>query len=187
VLFGLGGGATLILWLLLQFMGRRLLNRGFTEGDATVGLPAEVAEREVVASGAEPYHDQPSPQGAVQILSILQRQGRLIDFLHEDLALYDDSQIGAAVRNIHQGCRDALREYVKVEQIFEEEEGVEVSVPTGFDSRAIRLTGKLTGNEPPFRGTLRHRGWRVTHIELPQSTMKQIEDWILAPAEVEVA
>jgi hypothetical protein len=120
------------------------------------------------------------------MLSILQRQGRLVDFLHEDLHRYEDSQIGAAVRGIHQGCKDALDEYLKVEPIFKEKEGIEVEVGTGFDSGAIRLTGNLTTDAPPFRGIVRHRGWRVTHVELPHSTMPQREDWILAPAEVEV-
>ena len=46
----------------------------------------------------------PSPLPAVQILAALQREGRLIDFLEEDLSAYEDAQIGAAVRNIHQGC-----------------------------------------------------------------------------------
>jgi hypothetical protein len=80
-----------------------------------------------------------------------------------------------------------LDEYLKVERVFEEEEeGIEVEVDSGFDSRAIRLTGNLTTDGPPFRGVVRHRGWRVTQIELPHSTMQQREDWILVPAEVEV-
>jgi hypothetical protein len=120
------------------------------------------------------------------MLSILQRQGRLVDFLYEDLSLYDDSQIGAAVRNIHQGCKEVLDEYVKLEPIFAEEEGTEVAVPAGFDARAIRLTGNLAGEDPPFRGILRHRGWCVAHVQLPPSTMKEEEDWILAAAEVEI-
>jgi len=186
VAFGLGAGLTLMLWLAVQFMGRRLLNRVRGEDGAALGGPPEVTVKEVGVSVTEPGVVQSSPQGAVQMLSILQRQGRLIDFLHEDLGLYDDSQIGAAVRNIHQGCKEALNEYLKLEPIFEAEEDNEIAVPTGFDSRAVRLTGDLKGGDPPFRGILRHRGWRVAHVQLPRSTMKQEEDWILAPAEVEV-
>jgi len=186
VVFGLGAGLTLMLWLAVQFMGRRLLNRVRGEDGAALGGPPEVAVKGVRVSETEPGVVQSSPQAAVQMLSILQRQGRLIDFLHEDLGRYDDSQIGAAVRNIHQGCKEALNEYLKLEPIFEAEEDNEIAVPTGFDSRAVRLTGDLKGGDPPFRGILRHRGWRVTHVQLPRSTMNQEEDWILAPAEVEV-
>ncbi len=186
VVFGLGAGLTLMLWLPVQFMGRRLLNRVRGEGGTALGGPPEVVAKEVEGSETEPVPVQSSPLGAVQMLSILQRQGRLIDFLHEDLGLYDDSQIGAAVRNIHQGCKEALNEYLKLEPIFETQEDSEIAVPIGFDSRAVRLTGDLKGGDPPFRGILRHRGWRVAHVQLPRSAMKQEEDWILTPAEVEV-
>src|SRR5207253_6846543 len=36
---------------------------------------------------------------AVQLLAILQREGRLLDFLQEDVDGYADAQIGAAVRD----------------------------------------------------------------------------------------
>jgi hypothetical protein len=125
-------------------------------------------------------------RGAVQMLAILQRQGRLIDFLREDLQMYDDAQIGAAVRTIHQESRQALDEHVKLEPIFSEAEGSMISVPSGFDPHAIRLTGSVVG-EPPFRGELRHRGWRVVSIDLPQPSDGREQQQILAAAEVEVA
>jgi hypothetical protein len=124
-------------------------------------------------------------RGAVQMLAILQRQGRLVDFLREDLQMYDDAQIGAAVRTIHQGCRQALDEHIKVEPIFTEAEGSSVSVPSGFDQHAIRLTGNVVG-QPPFRGELRHRGWRVVSIDLPQAADGRDQQPIVAAAEVEV-
>ena len=119
------------------------------------------------------------------MLAILQRQGRLIDFLQEDLSLYDDAQIGAAVRTIHEGCRQALAEHVKVEPIYNEAEGSTVTIQPGFDTRAIRLTGEVAG-EPPFRGALRHRGWRVARIDLPRQAQSQDKEMIVAAAEVEV-
>ncbi|MFP5213006.1 MAG: DUF2760 domain-containing protein, partial [Acidobacteriota bacterium] len=117
--------------------------------------------------------------------SVLQREGRLIDFLQEDLGLYEDAQIGAAVRGIHQGCRDALKEYVDLKPILEEGEGEEVTVLANFDSKSIRLTGNVAG-EPPFKGILRHRGWKIVRLELPKPTAEQQKDWVLAPAEVEI-
>lgn len=192
VIFGLGGLGTLILWLIVHLQGRGLAGR--LERTAPPPLPAHAAfaqeEKEEAFIAEAPLQATvvpaaPSPQPAVQVLSILQRQGRFIDFLQEDLTLYEDSQIGAAVRSIHQGCREALRDHVQLKPIFSDAEGDEVSIASGFDPRSIRLTGNVTG-DPPFTGILRHRGWRVERLELPQATIEQKTDWVIAPAEVEI-
>jgi hypothetical protein len=196
--FGVGGLFTLLLWVLVMFQGRGLVNRVQRDIAAApapsreTGREGKKARREEAKSREqappqplEQIPPQPSPQPAVQMLSILQREGRLIDFLQEDLSLYEDAQIGAAVRSIHQGCKDALSEHVDLKPIFEQAEGSDVTVPSGFDSRAIRLTGNVSG-DPPFKGVIRHRGWRVAKIELPQPTSEQKKDWVVAPAEVEV-
>jgi hypothetical protein len=162
-----GGVLTLILWLLVFSLGRRLPRQ----------VPIETAPAKV-------SEGRPSPEAAVQMLAALQREGRLIDFLQEDLSSYEDSQIGAAVRNIHTGCKEALKEHMEIRPVLVEKEGAAVTIPPGFDARAIRLTGNVTG-DPPFRGILRHRGWQVEHIRLPQSG-EQKNHWILAPAEVEI-
>ncbi len=109
----------------------------------------------------------------------------MIDFLQEDLNLYEDAQIGAAVRSIHAGCRQALNEHVSLNPIYDADEGAQVTVEAGFDAAATRLTGAISG-QPPFTGVLRHRGWRVVKMELPQLSPGQEKDWVLAPAEVEV-
>ena len=186
--FGVGGITTLFLWLTVMFQGRRLLDRAAGEASPTVSLKPDhgKAKPRPEAEQSPPRESAPpSLQPAVQMLSILQREGRLIDFLQEDLGAYQDSQIGAAVRNIHQGCKDALTEHVDLKPIYEESEGVAVTVPPGFDSRAVRLTGNVAGN-PPFKGVLRHRGWRVARMELPKTAAGRKEDMIVAPAEVEV-
>jgi len=195
--FGVGGVFTLVLWLFVLFQGRGLVNRAQKEAAALPAPSREAARegkkvprveakvREQAPAPPEPAPAPPSPQPAVQMLSILQREGRFIDFLQEDLSLYEDAQIGAAVRNIHQGCKDALAEYVDLKPIYEQAEGSDVTVPPGFDSRSIRLTGNVVGN-PPFKGIIRHRGWRVAKIELPQPTSEQKKDLVVAPAEVEV-
>jgi hypothetical protein len=125
----------------------------------------------------------PSDAAAIQILSILQRKGRLIDFLQENLSAYDDAQIGAAVRNIHAESKAALAEHVTLEPIYTDAEGSAVTVQPGFDANAVRLVGNVTG-EPPFRGTLVHRGWRVAKIDLPKQTSDK--EKVIAPAEVEI-
>ena len=122
---------------------------------------------------------------AVQMLALLQRDGRLIDFLEEDVSSYPDGQLGAAARTIHSSCRQVLDRYVKLEPILPSDEDHPVTVPAGFDPAAIKLVGNVSG-VPPVRGLLRHRGWRVSQVTLP-SLPHGLGRSIVAPAEVEVA
>ena len=103
---------------------------------------------------------------AVQMLALLQRDGRLIDFLSEDVSPYPDSQLGAAVRTIHASCRQVLDRYLKLEPVISSEEDQPVTVPAGFDPATVKLLGNVVG-QPPVKGLLRHRGWRVTEVRLP--------------------
>jgi hypothetical protein len=121
---------------------------------------------------------------AVQVLSLLQKKGRLIDFLQEDISGYEDGQIGAAVRNIHKGCKEAVEEYITIEPIMQETEGSDITVEKGFDPSVIRLTGNVTG-EPPFKGVLRHSGWHVSSSSLPVLPDNQ-DLSVIEPAEVEM-
>ncbi len=190
VVFGLGGLVTIALWLSLLLAGRRLIGEESGAQEEGVGPSEEPLKKEVKRLEKELYAAQkaaskPSPAPAIQILSILQRQGRLVDFLEEDLSLHEDSQIGAAVRSIHQGCKEALSQNVGLEAVYSEEEGTEVTIQPGFDPQAVRLTGNVQG-DPPFQGVLRHRGWRVVRMDLPLKSPDREIDWILAPAEVEI-
>jgi hypothetical protein len=121
---------------------------------------------------------------AVQMLALMQRDGRLIDFLAENIAAYPDAQLGAAVRRIHESCRAVLNQYVTLEPVLNSEEDQPVTVQPGFEPAAIKLIGNVAG-EPPIRGLLRHRGWRVKQINLPRLPHGRGRA-IVAPAEVEV-
>ena len=120
---------------------------------------------------------------ALRLLALLQQEGRLVDFLEEDLAAYPDDQIGAAARAIHQGCRAVLRERLDLAPILLGGEGATVTVERGFDPAAVRVTGNVRG-EPPYHGVLRHQGWRSTGLRLPEGGSRDAS--VLAPAEVEV-
>ncbi len=124
-------------------------------------------------------------RGAVQLLAILQREGRLLDFLQEEIDGYSDEQIGAAVRDIHRGCKKALAEHAPLEPVLAGRENASVRVDAGFDPSRIRLTGNVVG-EPPFTGTLRHHGWRTTRVTLPELTAST-DPTVVAPAEVELS
>jgi uncharacterized protein DUF2760 len=140
--------------------------------------PAAAAESAPPPPPAEPDH-----AAALRLLGVLQEEGRFVDFLSEDLAPYPDAQIGAAARGIHEGCRKALGERLAFEPVLRASEGDTVTVEPGFDPAAIRLTGNVTG-APPFRGVLRHAGWRVTRTAFP--ARRGQDPHILAPAEVEI-
>lgn len=122
----------------------------------------------------------------LRILALLQRDGRLIDFLQEDIDGYTDPQIGAAARDIHRGCRKVLRDYLTIAPVLAKEEGDRVDVEAGFDASAVRLTGNVSG-AGPFRGTLKHHGWKVTTAQLPNLPGLKAEGGVIAPAEVEIA
>jgi len=142
--------------------------------------PAPVA----AAPAAPPPLRVATPDAALQLLSLFQREARLIDFTQENLSVYSDADIGAAARVVHEGCAKVLREHFTIEAVRSEAEGSRVVLEAGFDAGAVRLTGNVVG-AAPFRGTLSHRGWRSSDVRLPQ--LAETHDTrILAPAEVEL-
>jgi hypothetical protein len=142
--------------------------------------PAPRAPARKSASAAEQH-----AEGALAFLALLQREGRLVDFLQESLDGYDDSDIGASVRDIHRGLRKVLGDYFDIEPVMPGQEDDTVSVPRGFDPGEVRLVGDVSG-EPPFKGVLRHHGWRVVEVNLP-ALSEGVDRHVLAPAEVEIA
>ena len=121
--------------------------------------------------------------GALQILAILQRDSRLIDFLMEDVSGYSDDQIGAAVRELHDQCRDAIGRYVTLAPVIDGVEGTYAKAPAQ-DASMIKFVGNVPA-KPPAGGTLRHKGWRAVKVELPNLPAKQ-DATIIAPAEIEI-
>jgi len=122
--------------------------------------------------------------GALQVLSLFQREGRLVDFLQQDIASFPDADIGAAARVVHDGCRKALRSHFDVERVRTEPEGTKVTIPAGFDAAAVKLTGDVKG-AAPYDGTLRHSGWRVSSARLPERVTGH-DARVVFPAEVEL-
>jgi Domain of unknown function (DUF2760) len=170
-----------------------VLSRGEVPEDIApevVKTPAAVKPAPEVAAlpaKEEPAALQPedSTDRAVQMLALLQRDGRLIDFFNEDITPYKDAQVGAAVRELHANCRKTLEQYVKLEPILAGEEDGPVTVDAGFDPASVKLVGNVTGH-PPLRGLLRHKGWRVSAVKLPPLPTQQAGRAIIAPAEVEI-
>ena len=125
-----------------------------------------------------------SETAALQLLGLLQREARFIDFVEEDVSGYSDEDIGAASRVVHEGCRKVLREHFPLAPVRSESEGQRLTLPAGFDAAAHRITGNVVG-QAPFTGTLAHRGWRATDTRLPQLAPGH-DATVLAQAEIEL-
>lgn len=151
-----------------------------------IGRAMSGTTNEARAAKPRPAENPPveSFDRAVQMLALLQRDGRLIDFLCEDVSPYPDSQLGAAVRTIHASCRQVLDRYMKLAPVISSEEDQPVTVAAGFDPATVKLLGNAVG-QPPVNGLLRHRGWRVTEVKLPSLPQGAGRE-IVAPAEVEI-
>lgn len=121
----------------------------------------------------------------LHLIGLFQREGRLLDFLQENLEDYEDAQIGAAVRNIHENCRKVVNRYLPLQPVISQEEGESITLQANFDATAVKLMGQVGGN-PPFIGIVRHRGWKVKKVVIPELSGTQNPD-ILVPAEVEIS
>jgi hypothetical protein len=152
---------------------------------ARSALPSSAVRASLSPPAPRPV--EPAPAGAphaLQLLSLLQREGRLVDFLEQDITTFSDEDVGAAARLVHQGCRETLRRLTTVKPVRAENEGSSITLPAGFVASEVKLIGDVKGS-PPYRGTLRHRGWRAGEMHLPK-TVDGHDDSILAPAEVEL-
>ncbi|SIO31737.1 DUF2760 domain-containing protein [Paraburkholderia phenazinium] len=156
------------------------LRSGAPVTQAPVAAPAPTPAPQPAA----PALKQASPDAALQLLGLLQRDARFIDFVEEDVAGYSDADIGAAARVVHGGCRTVLREHFTIRPVREEAEGSRVTLPEGFDATAVRLTGNVVG-KAPFTGSLSHRGWRVDDVRLPKLAASH-DASVIAAAEVEL-
>ncbi|SRR5579884_2296254 len=174
ILLALGGGDMSRVGLAVVVAFRLLRDRSLAEKVRPLLEP-------VPATPPKP----PKPSGApLRLLRLLQRDGRFLDFVLEDVSGADDFQIAAAVKEMQPRWRATLREHLELEPVRTETEGTTVEVPPGFDPSAVQVTGNVTG-QPPFRGTLKHPGWRVKEMKIPTPPEGQ-DEFVLQPAEVEL-
>jgi hypothetical protein len=142
-----------------------------------------LAKAAPAAAKAEPAADH--SDGAIALLGILQRDARLVDFLLEDVSGYSDEQVGAAVRSLHDQCRDSLVRYVSLAPVIDAVEGVYTSVaalPAAERAALVKFIGNVPA-ELPQGGTLRHKGWRAEKVTLP-APRHGVR--VVAPAEIEI-
>lgn len=170
----------LLLWLVI----RRVCGKA---AKAEIKAPAESRKSELkkedtpAEQAKRLHHDK---KLFLHLVSVLQTEGRLLDFFNEDLDQFDDAQIGAAARGVHERCKQALAKYVVPAPLSGQAEGAPVTVSSGFDPGAFRLSGNVTG-DPPFEGKLIHKGWRAERLNMPDFAFSGDPE-IIAPMEVKV-
>lgn len=176
------------LWLSWVASFRILFDGRYAAQVAALGKPA--AEPEELPPAPEP---EPAParattreasaeDGALQLLALFQREGRFVDFVEQDVTAFSDQDVGAAARLVHDGCRKALHAHAKVASVRAEAEGARLSLEQPESD--VKLVGNVAGS-PPFRGVLRHRGWRVEELRLPKLTGVH-DPKVVAQAELEL-
>jgi hypothetical protein len=149
-----------------------------------------VAELGLAPKAPPPAPKPPAPpaftpeDGALQLLGILQRDARILDFFMEDITPYTDDQIGAAARDVHTKTREVLSRHFEPQPVIDAVEGSAVTTPAG-DVALVKFIGNVPVSGKAKGGALRHRGWRATATSLPRLSSKQ-DLTILAPAEIEV-
>lgn len=170
---------SIFIWLVLRALTGRLF----------IGSTTKPQEASTLSAGSKDHADQRIEQERkrrifLHMLTILQREGRLLDFFDEDLGLYEDEQIGAAVRSIQEDCKKAIKKYIDPKPIFDSPEGEIITIEPGFDMDMIKLVGKVSG-DPPFKGILKHCGWKAGKSDVPR--LSDLSDpGIIASAEIEV-
>jgi Domain of unknown function (DUF2760) len=175
------------LGLAFKVFWRALTDRAFAQrveplliGEAPSAVPAPLPAPAPLAAAVAPARSE-----ALTLLAVLQREGRLLDFLKEPIAGYSDAQVGGAVRDIHRDCGAALDRIFAIRPVLDQADGSAVEVPTGFDAGRYQLAGNVAG-QPPYRGKLRHGGWEATRVQLPQWNGTAAAANVVAPAEVEL-
>jgi hypothetical protein len=171
----------------MRYKKRSAITQNATAPEPAVKIVEKIVEVEKVVQAPAPEPvvlKEATPDAALQLLGLLQKEARFIDFIKEDIAAFSDSDIGIAARVVHEGCNKAINEHFTLAAVRNEQEGSKIILPESFDAATVRLTGNIVGNAP-FTGTLVHKGWQVTDIKLPKLTLGH-NAAIVAPAEVEL-
>jgi hypothetical protein len=124
---------------------------------------------------------------AINLLSLLQQRGRFIDFVMEDITSVPDQQVGAAARVVQQGCSRVLKDLFNIKPVNDQGEGHRIVIADDADMSNFRLVGRVK-DEPPYEGTLLHRGWQTDKIDMPRISgrPKMAGPRLISPAEIEL-
>ncbi len=177
----------------MSFFQRLKLALAFLFGSASLPEPATALPAPHPAPAPPPPAkpvEAPPPKpadthaAALHLIALLQREGRLLDFISEDITSFPDADVGAAARLVHTGCKKVLGQYLTVAKVRSEDEGATITLQPGYDANRVRLTGNVTG-AGPWKGALKHAGWVAEKVALPP-VPTSVDVTVLAPAEVEL-
>src|SRR5262249_48531452 len=163
---GAVGAIVVVILLVLVASGGNFSRFGLAWRAFTKTARDEVfaAKVDALINPPPPPPPKPNPE-PLRILALLQREGRIIDFLMtENIQSAADDQMAAAVKDLQPKWMAPWTKHRVLVQVMTQPENSQVEVPAGFDPSAIRVVGNVTG-EPPFRGTLIHAGWRAREIK----------------------
>ncbi|MCH9698645.1 MAG: DUF2760 domain-containing protein [Gammaproteobacteria bacterium] len=177
--------------IVLRLMKKKPAQPAVTEA-ISQPVQADKPNKQPLKAAPEPEQVKPSPaklthaepDAALQLLGLLQQEARFLDFIHEDVTQFSDADIGAAARVVHEGCTKVLKKHIQVEPLRKDNENSKVTLKQGFNASENRITGNIVG-QPPFTGTLLHRGWRAAKVDMPRMAPGH-DVSILAPAEIEL-
>ena len=190
----LAGLLIIVMFMMVASLSRRkdIAEPSVQIVEKTVEVPVDrivevekIVEKIVQAPAPAPIVlKESSPDAALQLLYLLQNDARFIDFIKEDMTEHSDEDVGMVARVIHEGCNKVLDEHFSFASICRENEGDSIVLTEGYDAAKVRVTGHIVGN-PPFTGTVIHKGWQITDVRLP-NTVQGYNANIIAPAEVEL-
>lgn len=120
---------------------------------------------------------------ALTLLSVLQREARLVDLVSEPLDQYGDAQVGAAARPCLKQCRQALQRLFDLQPLLADSENAVIDVPE--NASAVRFQWVGDSGSGKTQGKLVHPGWIARKVELPQWTGVETDASVVAAAEVE--
>ena len=152
---------------------------------AEPSLPAPAETRPAVVAAATKEPARPRRSEAISLLAVLQREGRLVDFLQQPLAGFSDAEIGAVVREVHRDSARALDRLFGLVPAIPKAEWDVMELAAGFDASRFKLTGQISGGAP-YRGAVAHHGWQATRCEIPTWSGSDETLLVVATAEFEV-
>jgi hypothetical protein len=171
--------------LLTLFIAWRSFATMRSRPEPPAAAPVEPAPRLEPAKPAKP---EPTQTGeALILLSLLQEKGRFLDYVMEDITAFNDAQVAAASRVVHQGCAAVIKECLTLAPTHEGKEGDRVTLDKSSDPNRYRLLGKVP-QEPPYTGVVVHRGWKTSKLALPRFT-RPVDPTganVVTPMEVEI-
>ncbi|GEM_PF-927134 len=182
----LTGVLALLIIVLLFGIIKKIIKKGSLADSKELDTSkAKIAELAKFLSDEKEKALKSFEDGALYTLVLLQREGRFVDFIKEDIKNYEDAQIGAAVRQIHSGCAKIVNENFKLKALYDtKKEGEKITVSENFNAEEIRLSGNVPPNGP-YKGILRHKGWTSQGVNLPKKIGKS-NSLVVCPAEVEI-